>query len=50
MKVKAVIRLNEPLYDENVFRNEGINVYDLEFTDGTCPDKVISIFLPSLRK
>jgi len=46
MKVNAVIRLNEPLYDENVFRNEGINVCDLEFTDGTCPDKVISTLSP----
>lgn len=40
MKVKAVIRLNEPLYDENTFRDEGINVYDMEFLDGSCPDDV----------
>lgn len=44
MNIKGIIRLNEPLYDENVFKNEGINVYDLEFTDGTCPNKVLSLF------
>jgi cell division cycle 14 len=40
MRVTGVIRLNEPLYEESVFRREGINVYDLEFTDGSCPDDV----------
>lgn len=46
MGVTGVIRLNEPLYDANVFRGEGIKVYDLEFLDGSCPaDDVISAFL-----
>jgi hypothetical protein len=40
MRVGGVIRLNELLYDDDVFRREGINVYDLEFTDGSCPDDV----------
>ena len=31
MNIKGVIRLNESLYDESVFRKEGINVYNLEF-------------------
>ena len=43
LNIKAVIRLNEQLYDENVFRKEGINVYDLEFLDGSCPDDVIEL-------
>ena len=38
MRIKAIIRLNESLYDESVFRKEGINVYDMEFLDGSCPD------------
>ena len=42
MGISSVIRLNESLYDEKVFRREGINVYNLEFSDGSCPDEVIS--------
>jgi hypothetical protein len=37
LKIKAVIRLNEPLYDESVFTNAGITVHDMEFLDGSCP-------------
>jgi hypothetical protein len=37
MKIKAIIRLNEKLYDEAVFEREGIKVHDLEFLDGSCP-------------
>lgn len=40
MKVKGIIRLNEQMYDENAFRKHNINVYDLEFTDGSCPEDV----------
>lgn len=40
MRVGGIIRLNELLYEDAVFRREGINVYDLEFTDGSCPDDV----------
>ena len=29
MKVMAIIRLNEELYDESVFKREGIEVYNL---------------------
>ena len=51
MGVTGVIRLNEPLYDANVFRGEGIKVYDLEFLDGSCPsDDVISTFLGMCEK
>jgi hypothetical protein len=28
------------MYDENIFRREGINVYNLEYLDGSCPDDV----------
>jgi len=37
MKIKAIVRLNESLYDENVFEMADIKVYDLEFLDGSCP-------------
>jgi cell division cycle 14 len=40
MGITGIIRLNEPLYDANVFRREGIKVYDLEFVDGSCPSDV----------
>ena len=40
MKVKGVIRLNEQLYEESVFRRIGINVYNMEFLDGSCPEDV----------
>lgn len=45
MKIKAIIRLNEPMYDEDVFKNEGINVHNLEFTDGTFPNEVKVLIL-----
>lgn len=38
MGIRSVIRLNESLYDERVFRRRGINVYNLEFLDGSCPE------------
>jgi cell division cycle 14 len=40
MGIKAVVRLNEPLYEESVFEKAGIKVYDLEFLDGSCPNDV----------
>ena len=40
LKIKHVIRLNDSLYDESVFTQAGIQVHDLEFPDGTCPDFV----------
>lgn len=39
MKVTAVVRLNNPQYDGNKFKQNGINHYDLEFEDGSCPDE-----------
>ena len=45
MKINGIIRLNERMYDENNFKNNGINVYDLEFTDGSCPNDVIFLLL-----
>mmetsp|Transcript_10111 Transcript_10111/g.10070 ORF Transcript_10111/g.10070 Transcript_10111/m.10070 type:complete len:212 (+) Transcript_10111:424-1059(+) len=45
MKIKAIVRLNERLYDQSVFTKAGIKVYDLEFLDGSCPnDDVIVKF------
>jgi cell division cycle 14 len=41
LKIKAVIRLNEPLYDESIFAKAGINVYDMEFLDGSCPSDTV---------
>ena len=46
-KIRHVIRLNDRLYDEEVFTQESIQVHDLEFPDGTCPDRVtISLIIP----
>jgi protein-tyrosine phosphatase len=41
MQIKGIIRLNENLYDEYAFKAEGIDVFDLEFLDGSCPNEVI---------
>ena len=35
--ISAVIRLNTPNYDKNVFLNTGIEHYDMFFKDGTTP-------------
>ena len=43
MNVKAVVRLNDPLYNAKVFEKQGIKVHDLEFEDGSCPSDVSSI-------
>jgi len=40
MGIKSIIRLNETLYDERVFKKAGIQIYDLEFLDGSCPSFV----------
>lgn len=39
LKVSSVVRLNNPQYDRNKFIQAGINHYDLEFEDGSCPDE-----------
>jgi protein tyrosine phosphatase type 4A len=36
-KVKDVVRVCEPSYKIEELKNEGINVTDLEFDDGTPP-------------
>ena len=36
--VKAVIRLNEGIYNKQVFERAGIQVFEMEFPDGSCPD------------
>ena len=45
MKVTAIIRLNEALYDESQFRKEGIEVYNLEYMDGSYPNDVSFLLL-----
>lgn len=35
--VKMVVRLNDPLYDEKVMVNSGIDHVDIFFEDGSCP-------------
>eukprot|EP00357_Protocruzia_adherens_P026651 CAMPEP_0115017890 /NCGR_PEP_ID=MMETSP0216-20121206/28427_1 /TAXON_ID=223996 /ORGANISM="Protocruzia adherens, Strain Boccale" /LENGTH=630 /DNA_ID=CAMNT_0002388875 /DNA_START=99 /DNA_END=1991 /DNA_ORIENTATION=+ len=46
LNVKAVVRLNKPLYNANSFRKHGIEHKDLFFLDGSCPsDKIIDEFL-----
>lgn len=40
MNITGIIRLNELLYDPEVFENEGIRVHNLEFLDGSCPPDV----------
>lgn len=39
LKVTAVVRLNNPLYDGKKFNKAGINHYSLEYEDGSCPDE-----------
>ena len=40
MGIRAIIRLNESLYNENEFTKEGIKVHNLEYLDGSCPSDV----------
>jgi cell division cycle 14 len=43
--VKAVVRLNESLYDGRVFEESGIRFFDLEFDDCTSPpDAIVAAF------
>lgn len=39
INVTTVVRLNNPQYDSNKFKQAGIIHYDLEFEDGSCPDE-----------
>ena len=52
MNIKGIIRLNESLYDEDVFREAGIEVYDSEFPDGSCPSDVrfLVVYLSNLDR
>ena len=36
-KVGLVVRLNKKFYDENEFRNAGINHFEQYYLDGSCP-------------
>ncbi|KAG7558208.1 hypothetical protein FFLO_02861 [Filobasidium floriforme] len=35
--VRAVVRLNDPLYDSGIFTNKGIGHFEMEFPDGSNP-------------
>lgn len=37
LNVKLIVRLNEPRYDANIFKKNGIDHIDLEFEDGSTP-------------
>lgn len=39
LKVTAVVRLNNPQYDGEKFKEAGINHYPIEYEDGSCPDE-----------
>ena len=41
LKITAVVRLNEQLYDSKEFTQRGIKHYDLFFSDGSCPSPSI---------
>ncbi|KAI0637766.1 phosphatases II [Trametes polyzona] len=44
--VKLVVRLNNPLYDAQVFRERGINHVEMYFDDGTNPtDEIVRKFI-----
>lgn len=44
--VKLVVRLNNPLYDKNVFTERGIDHLELYFDDGTNPtDEIVRKFI-----
>lgn len=44
--VKLVIRLNNPLYDKNMFEERGIEHMELYFDDGTNPtDEIVRDFI-----
>ena len=36
-RIKAIVKLNEKMYNYNLFEEEGIQVYDLEYPDGSNP-------------
>ena len=45
-KIKLVIRLNSKCYDEQKFKQAGINHLDIYFKDGSCPSEdIIQEFL-----
>ena len=39
--VRAVYRLNKPLYDARRFSDQGVRLVDLYFTDGSCPSRTL---------
>ena len=49
--VKLVVRLNNPLYDRDAFRNENIDHCDMYFDDGSNPtDEILSEFIAKADK
>ena len=38
-KIEALFRFNDLLYDEEYIRNQGIDVFGMEFPDGRFPDE-----------
>ena len=46
MNVKGIIRLNDRLYDAGSFTRHSIQVHEMEFPDGSCPqDHIIRDFI-----
>lgn len=45
-RVKSVVRLNEKLYNHDAFERSDIDVYDMEYPDGSNPpDEIIVEFI-----
>ena len=40
LKVKTIVRLNDPLYDKTYFTSKGFAHFDLVFPDGSVPSQV----------
>ena len=50
MNIGAVVRLNNKVYDESRFTNNGIKHLDLYFTDGSVPSMdIVHKFLGILK-
>ena len=41
LNVRGIIRLNGKLYDASGFAQHQINVHEMEFPDGSCPDDTV---------
>ena len=51
LQINTIFRFNDKIYDENVFKENGLLFYDYYFEDGSAPPaEIVELFIENMKK